>query len=582
MNADARAKFGHERRWVLPTATEAEARRLAEAYGMSVPLAMVMLSRGITGEARIDKFLNPRLSALSNPFLLPGMAKAVDIILGHVAAGSTILVYGDYDADGVTATALLIQVLSRLHAVAVPFLPNRLEDGYGLTPETLRRCVRQSHPQLVVTVDCGTSACAAAEEAARMGVDMVVTDHHLPTVDGLAKVPALVNPKLAEDEDTLMLAGVGVAFKLCHALVKVARERQMPGADEVDLRSYLDLVAMGTVADRVPLLNENRILVEHGLRHMNRTQSAGFQAMIRGVGLTLGELDTFQVGYVLAPRINAICRLGDANVALELVLTDDPVRAETLVKEVSKASFRRQGIESQIYEEAVAELEKTFRPEVPEPVVLSSRTWHAGVIGVVASRIVARYNRPAVLLTVGKNGVAQGSARSIPDLDILAHLTKCRGLMRHYGGHAMAAGIEVEEGNLPAFTEKFKEVCRGTLAGADLRRRLLIDAILRPEDVGMALYHSQMRIQPYGHSNPFPVWMVRRVKVIAPPVAIRDRHLRMSLQIGTRTHDVMGFNMAYRVRPQMGDVLDIAFNMVPNRYNPDELRLNLQDFRPAE
>lgn len=568
-----------ERRWVFPDIADAEARALAKDYGLSVPVARILLARGITTPDAIEKFLNPRLAALTDPFLLPDMHKAVEIILGHIESGSTILVYGDYDADGVTATALMIQVLTRMGAMVLPFLPHRIEDGYGLNLETLHRCVSTYHPQLVITVDCGTSSVEAAEEAARLGIDLVITDHHVPNVEGIAQVPALVNPKLGDHEDIKMLAGVGVAFKVCHALIKLARDRGIEAANDIDLRAYLELVALGTVADMVPLLHENRILVHHGLKYLNRTQSTGLLSLIRTAGLSPGDLDTFQIGYVLAPRINAVGRLGSAMSALELILLEgDGARANDLAKQLEDACRRRQEIEDHIYDQAVAEVEKTFDPDRDYSIVLSSSTWHAGVIGIVASRIVSRYNRPTVIMCIGADGIARGSSRSINGFKLLDHVEQCRGLLRHYGGHAMAAGIELDAANIAPFTEKFGTLCAATLQGMDLRRPLSVDAELRPEEITTQLYTDQLRLRPYGHSNSFPVWVVRGAKVHTKPTLARERHVRTTLQIGPRLCDTIGFNMAYRDLPAEGATLDIAFNLTPHRFNPRELQLHLQDF----
>ena len=265
-------------------------------------MARALVARGLTDRADIEKFLQPRLADLTDPFVLPGMAPAVEIILQHIEQGSAILVYGDYDVDGVTATALMIQVLSELGAVASPFLPHRIEDGYGLNVETLHRCVEAYRPNLIITVDCGTSSVEAVKEAARLGIDVVVTDHHEPAAEGVAGACAIVNPKLGNcPEEIRMLAGVGVAFKVCHGLVKAARQRKLEAAEKLDLKTFMELVAVGTVADIVPLLQENRILVYHGLHLLNRTQSVGLRTLIEAAGIT-GPVDTYHIGFIIGPK----------------------------------------------------------------------------------------------------------------------------------------------------------------------------------------------------------------------------------------------------------------------------------------
>jgi len=568
-----------ERKWLFPDVPDEAARELALARGLTVPTARVLLARGIVGDRTIENFLAPSLSRMSDPFRLPDMAKAVDLILEHATSGSTILVYGDFDADGITATALMIRALSRLGAIVVPFLPRRIEDGYGLSVKTLRRAVAQSRPQLVVTVDCGTDAAEAAEEAARMGIDLVVTDHHVPDAAHPARPVALVNPKLAEDEDTYMLAGVGVAFKLVQALARRARERGLPQAEDLKAEEFLDLVAVGTVADMVPLLRENRILVHHGLELVNRSPAPWLEAMAKYCELKFGDVDSFAIGYVLAPRINAVGRIGDPDIALELMLSDrNDAHADSLAQALERAGSRRQEIEDGIYSEATQYLERHFVPSRDFVILLASKSWHPGVIGVVASRIAARYNRPTVVLTEVGGGKTRGSARSIPGFPLLDHLMQCREFLDHCGGHAMAAGIELDSRNLEPFARKLQSLSAHTLGGQDMRRILAIDSVLTPAELSIGQYRSQLILRPYGHSNPYPVWATMGAVMLSPPAIFRGRHVKTSFRIGDRKFDAVGFNMSYRKFPEPGTRLDIAYNILPNRYRPDQIVLHLHDF----
>jgi single-stranded-DNA-specific exonuclease len=568
-----------ERKWLFPDVPDDEAKALALARGLTVPTARVLLARGIVGDRTIEKFLAPALSQMSDPFRLPDMSKAVDLILEHVANGSTILVYGDFDADGITATALMIRALSKLGAMVVPFLPRRIEDGYGLSVKTLRRAVAQTRPQLVVTVDCGTDSADAAEEAAALGIDLVITDHHVPDPEHIAHPVALVNPKLAEDEDTYMLAGVGVAFKLVQALAERARTRGLPQAEELRAEDFLDLVAVGTVADMVPLLRENRILVHYGLDLINRSPAPWLKAMSKYCELKFGDVDSFAIGYVLAPRINAVGRIGDPDVALELMLSDsNDTRADALAQNLERAGSRRQEIEDCIYSEATRYLEKHFVPSRDFVILLASKSWHPGVIGVVASRIAARYNRPTVILSAVANGKTRGSARSIPGFPLLDHLMQCREYLNHCGGHAMAAGIELDSENLEPFARKLQELSSRTLGGQDMRRILAIDSVLTPAELSIEQYRSQLILRPYGHSNPYPVWATMGAVMLARPAIFRGRHVKTAFRIGDRKFDAVGFNMSYRNFPDVGTRLDIAYNILPNRYRPEQIVLHLHDF----
>lgn len=570
-----------EKRWLTAEAAPQAVNDIAEAYGFSKAMARALVARGLTDREEIDKFLQPRLADLTDPFSLPNMAKAVELILSHIEQGSAILVYGDYDVDGVTATALMIQVLSGLGAMAVPFLPHRIEDGYGLGVETLHRCVETYHPNLIITVDCGTSSVEAVKEAARLGIDVIVTDHHEPAAEGVADACAIVNPKLGGcPEDIRMLAGVGVAFKVCHGLVKEARTRKMEAAEKLDLKSFMELVAVGTVADIVPLLKENRILVYHGLQLLNKTQSVGLRTLIEAAGIT-GPVDTYHIGFMIGPRINAAGRLGNAEAALELVLTEQEPRARILAQQLDDSSRKRQEIEDRIVGEACADLDHRFDADKDFGLVVAHPNWHAGVIGIVASRIASRYNRPVVVIGMDDDGVGRGSCRSVPGFDLLSHLQQCSSMLRRYGGHAMAAGLEVDQARIAEFSTRFNEVCAATLSQTDQRRQLLVDAWIDPGDINDHLYHDQNRLRPFGHSNPLPVWAVRSVSPAFPPRVIGGKHLKIIFSMGGKQREAIGFGMGDREVP--AGPLDIAFNLILNRYNGQEyLQMHLQDLRPAQ
>ena len=570
-----------EKRWTTAEAAPPVVDGIVETYGFSKAMARALVARGLTDRAEIDRFLQPRLADLTDPFVLPGMEKAVEMILSHIEQGSSILVYGDYDVDGVTATALMIQVLSGLGAVAVPFLPHRIEDGYGLGVETLHRCVETYHPNLIVTVDCGTSSVEAVREAARLGIDVIVTDHHEPAAEGVAEAGAIVNPKLGGcPEDIRMLAGVGVAFKVCHGLVKAARLRRIQAAEKLDLKTFMELVAVGTVADIVPLLKENRILVYHGLQLLNKTQSVGLRTLIEAAGIT-GPVDTYHIGFMIGPRINAAGRLGNAEAALELVLTEQEPRARILAQQLDDSSRKRQEIEDRIVGEACEDLDGRFDAEKDFGLVVAHPNWHAGVIGIVASRIASRYNRPVVVIGMDPDGVGRGSCRSIPGFDLLSHLQQCSPMLRRYGGHAMAEGLEVDQERIAEFAGRFNEVCAATLSQGDQRRQLLVDAWIDPGDINDHLYHDQNRLRLFGHSNPLPVWAVRNVTPSFPARVIGGKHLKILFPMGGKQREAIGFGMGDREVPP--GPLDIAFNLILNRYNGQEyLQLHLQDFRPAQ
>ena len=575
------------KRWIEPEVDPSVVQSVIDSFGFSPPMARTLAARGLVDRDDIERFLQPRLADLVDPFAIPGVKDTCDIILEHIENGSVILVYGDYDVDGVTATALMIQVLSELGAVAIPFIPHRLEDGAGFELETFRRCIRDCRPQLIVTVDCGTSSIEAVEEASRLGIDVIVTDHHEPSKEGVAKACAIVNPKLKPPyvrepapAAVRMLASVGVAFKVCHGLVRSARARGIEAATGIDLTRFLDMVAMGTIADIVPLLDENRILVYHGLRLLNKTQSVGIRTLIKACEI-VGEVDTYHIGFIIGPRINAAGRLGNADAALELLLTEDPARALDLAAKLNHDSLKRQEIEDRIVREACADLDGRFNPETDFGLVVAHENWHAGVIGIVASRLAARYNRPVVVIEKRADGIGRGSCRSIPDFDLLQHLEPCSDTLRRFGGHAMAAGLEIDLDRLNEFATRFNAVCAGTLRNSDMRRQITIDAWLDPKSINDHLYADQSRLRPFGHSNPLPVWALRNVTPVYPPRVSGGKHLKCFFNIHGIQREAIGFGMGERRVPS--GPLDIAFNLILNRFNGQTyLQLHLADLRPAE
>lgn len=564
--------------WKTAPCDENTALRVGKELSLHPALARVLVARGLTEKADIERFLNPRLSDISDPFLLPGMEKAVKRIAQAVDGGEPVVVFGDYDADGVSSTALMVQVLTRLGAAVTPFLPHRIEDGYGLGTDTLKRCLQQHKPKLVVTVDCGTGSVEAVEAARAEGVDVVVTDHHEPSGD-VARAVAVVNPKLGSVEGAKVLAGVGVAFKLCHALVKQARARGGSKAGSIDLRDYLDLVGIGTIADVVPLIAENRILARHGLGVLNRTKSTGLKALIEVAGIA-GPLDTYHVGFLLGPRLNAAGRLGDAQAALELLLTADVARARSLASQLDASNRERQSVEAKIVDEAMEEIDKTFKPSEDFALVVARRDWHPGVIGIVASRLVARYRRPAVVIALDESGMGRGSGRSIEGFNMIERLGQCTDLLLDFGGHTMAAGLDIKGEAVDAFRERLNRVAAEALAGADLRPVQPVDAWLGLDDVDKRFLEDLGRLRPFGLGNPTPVWAVRGVRVVGEPRIVGNGHLKMNVAAGADQREAIGFGLGEREIPE-GE-LDLAFHLQMNRYMGREtLQLSIQDFRPS-
>lgn len=544
---------------------------LAASLGIPGPLAGLLAARGLAEPDAARRFLNPRLDNLTDPTDLPDMAKAADRILRAVRGRERIAVFGDYDCDGITATALLTRCLRELGAEVKPFLPLRLEEGYGLGVDALTRCLEAHQPRLVITVDCGTGSVAAVRAAAENGVDVVVTDHHEPAGD-IAPAAAVVNPKLGAGGDPANLAGVGVAFKLAWALALRA------GADLRRVFRYLDLVATGTVADVVPLTGENRILVHYGLAQINREPLPGLQALVEAAELkdAVGE---YHLGFAIGPRLNAAGRLGDAQAALELLLGDDPESLLPLARQLDRGNRERQKIETDILEEALQDV-AALDLEKHAGLVLARRGWHPGVIGIVASRVVQRFGRPVLMIALNEDGSGRGSGRSIEGFNLVENLAECRDLLVRFGGHAMAAGLELEEKNLAAFREAFNRRVAEAIPPEQLRPVQRIDAWIDLADADERLFEGLQALRPFGCGNPRPVWAASRVRVLGQPRILKEKHLKMRLVAGSAQREAIGFNLAGQPLPD--GPIDIAFTLDMNSWNGREtLQLKLEDFRPT-
>lgn len=566
------------KRWVV-SAESRGGQAAGVIAGVPPLLGRLLARRGIRTAPDADRFLRPRFSDLSDPFLLPGMHDAVRRIWRAIRGGELIVVYGDYDVDGITSTALMVEVLGALGARVSAYLPSRLEDGYGLGVQALQRCLERFRPGLILTTDCGTGSAEAVEFARGSGVDVVVTDHH-EIGDVIAAAVAVVNPKIGGGAAGQALAGVGVAFKVCHALLKEGREMGFEGVAAVDLRRHLDLVALGTIADVVPLQGENRILATHGLARLNKRDRKGV-AVLGEVAGALGEIGTYHVAFVLGPRLNAAGRLGTADSALELLLTREEPRARTLAQALDGLNHERKRIEREIIEQIEGGLGGAFNPLTEKCIVVGGRGWHLGVIGVVASRLSTRYGRPAIVVGFDEHGVGRGSCRSVDGVDLLHGLKQCDPLVRRYGGHAMAAGMEIHRDQFESFQEAFHRFCAGTL-----RERELAPVLCLEEWVGMADLQEPdfLRVlemmAPFGEGNPEPFWGMRGVTLSGPARVVGNAHLKMTLVSGSRSCEAIGFHMADRIVPE--EPIDIVFTVRRNQYmGRSSLQLQLQDFRPA-
>ena len=571
----ARARPKH--RWIIPERPNPEAvARLQAELHLPEPLCRLLAARGLADIDGAKVYLRPRLDQLHDPCLMLDLNRAVERLERAITAGERILIHGDYDVDGMCSTTLLTRTLRMLGATVTPFIPRRIEDGYDLGPAGVDAALRE-RVGVVVTCDCGTSAHEPVRALQDAGIDVIITDHHLPSGGVLPPAFAVLNPKrpgcTSPDHD---LAAVGVAFKLALALV---RKR---GANENAVYGMLDLVALATIADIAPLRGENRVLARYGLKMLNETQNIGLRALIRAAGLADRPITAGRVGFILAPRLNAVGRLGHAIRGVELLLSTDEHQANALARDFEELNERRQEVDRATLVQArehlsVSGMDETFG------IVLAGEGWHPGVIGIVASRIVEEFGRPTVLVSLDGD-VGKGSGRSIAPFDLHAGLSECRDLLIRFGGHRSAAGITIAREQLPAFAQRFNAVARERLTPDDLMPELRADLEVTLGELTPQLEALLRHIEPCGMGNPSPVLITRQVTLAAAPrvVGREQEHLKLWLTDATGTHiDALGWGMAGRAGElEQGATFDVAFRLESDEWNGEKrLQARLADFR---
>jgi single-stranded-DNA-specific exonuclease len=521
-----------QRRWIQYEVPEA-ARELARAHALHDQVASLLWHRGFREAEQIRAFLDPRLQSLGDPFLLTDLRRAGERLQRALAAKERIVIFGDYDVDGITSTALLARVLRRLGGQVATFLPLRMEEGYGLSQDGVERCVEEHRPQLLVAVDCGTTSVAQVDWLNKQGIDVIVIDHHaLPAQ--LPATHALVNPQ--RDGRFGYLASVGLVFKVCHGLVKLIG----PGA--LDLRDYLDLVALGTVADIVPLIEENRVLVRRGLRQLENSHWPGIRALVEVSQISL-PVTAQDVGFRLGPRLNASGRIGDAMRSLRLLETDDRAEAIELASELNRQNRERQTIEMDTLAQAQAQLDQTFVPERDWGIVLSGANWHWGVIGIVASRLQKRYHRPTIVIGFDETGTGKGSGRSIDGVSIIQALHGCAEHLDLFGGHDMAAGLNIRAERLDAFREAFSRHVRAHAADEVFQSTLELAGTISVGEVGTDLYHQVEALSPFGRHNPEPVFLFEGLVSTRPPRLFGRNHVKLFLRGDQGEIEAVGFGL---------------------------------------
>jgi single-stranded-DNA-specific exonuclease len=535
-------------------------------------VARLLLRKGFHSLEEVENFLRPRLSSLTDPFLLPQMHAAVSRILAALDRHERIVLFGDYDVDGVTSLALLNEMLRAYGGTSELFLPLRMEEGYGLSRESIERCVKQHRPQLLIALDCGTSSVNEISELKKRGVDVIVLDHHEPKSE-LPDCVAVVNPKLTQC-GMEYLCSVGLVFKLCHALLKT---RPLP---EFDLKSKLDLVALGTVADIVPLRGENRVLVQRGAIEIARTSRIGLRKLMQAAGVRVPILPE-DIGYRLGPRLNAAGRLSTAEKSLRLLLTQDESEAAVLARELDQQNRERQEVEQQIFDAAIETIDSHFDAARDAAIVAGAHGWHPGVLGIVASRIVRKYHRPAIVIGFDENGIGKGSGRSIEGLNLVEALNRCAGSLDNFGGHEMAAGLAVHEGNFDLFAKAFRNAARELLSDEALQPCLRLDHELAFTEIDVDFLRWHEMLQPFGNGNPQPLFLAREVEPVAPPRVMNEKHLLFRLRQGDRHRRAVYFNGAPNQLPPAP--WDVAFRIRADEYGGETLvAMHIEAVRAAE
>jgi single-stranded-DNA-specific exonuclease RecJ len=562
----------HNKRWICDFSLTKNADKLAVAMNISPVLAAALASRGMIDPSVCERYLYPRMEDLHDPFLMPDMDKAVDRVIAAISRDERICIYGDYDVDGITSVSLLIKTLRSMNADAFFYIPNRLDEGYGLNRQAIED-IKAMGAKLVITVDCGITSVDEVGFATDLGLEMIITDHH-QCQQHVPAAAAVINPKLEYSNYPFKdLAGVGVAYKLCKALEQ--RSGLQPVVD-----SLLDIVAVGTVADIVPLTGENRVLVAHGLRLLQTTQNPGLNALKQVSGLAGKQVTSGHIAFGLAPRINAAGRLAHAQKGVELLLTDSDDIGMELAKEMDAQNRERQNIEKEILDQAIAQAECRKDDSI---LIMASESWHPGVIGIVASRVVERFNKPCVLFCI-EGDEARGSGRSVDQLDLFRMLSACRHYYNRFGGHRQAAGLSMDADKLDDFKWEINRVVEDFTGDMDMRPTLRIDADLTGIEVTVSDIEQLNMMEPLGFGNPGPVFVKRGIGVIGTRMVGRNEdHLKIGLLDQGRTTSGIAFGWRDRKLPIAGERVDLVFTPMANEWmGKQSIQYFIKDIRRLE
>ncbi len=588
-----------KKRWIIGDRDCALENHLSKELSIAPLVSRILINRGIKDVTSGREFLQVSSASLLDPFLLNDMEKAVEFLIKAIHERRRILIYGDYDVDGVTASALYLEFFRKHGADADLHIPDRIIEGYSLN-EAAVQMARSRGIEIILTADCGTSSIAPVRLAQSLGMDVIVTDHHEPPKE-LPDAFALINPNRQDSTYPYKgLTGVGVAFKLIQALSitmsgpdgssRLNSSNRSIGLNGLNclndlngLDSYLDLVALGTIADVAPLTGENRFFVKEGLALLTKEKRAGIAALKEVAGIAGGDVTGGTVGFILAPRINAAGRLSKAEVAVRLLTTSDYQEARAIAGYLNQTNQERQRIESRIRDEVRDKIFRELDMEREKVIVMASREWHQGVIGIVASKIVDEFYRPCILISLQEDGSGKGSARSIPRFNIYQGLEACSDLLDKFGGHKYAAGLTIKGTNIPLLCERLSAVITERLEKEDLIPQIIMDAEIDLEEINFPLLKEMTLLPPYGMANPEPVIVSKRLRTTESKIVGKD-HLKIRLRKGGACLDSIGFSMgsAYNEIIKSGREIDVAYTPELNFWNGTYgVQLKLKDLRPS-
>ena len=591
---------------LLPEPDHQQVTDLASQLSLPPIIAKILASRGMDTKEKAERFLNPSLTDLCDPYLLPDTDRGVDRVIRALREKEKVMIFGDYDVDGITATSLLFLVLNKLGAEVTYYLPNRLIEGYGLSEEGIMEAEKRG-VTLIISVDCGVTAVHEVIFAKKRGIDTIITDHHEPQ-EILPEAVAIINTKLKSARSTGQarqdsaptvtdqvvhaagilvqadeypggeLSGVGVAFKFAQAIYRRL------GQDETELEDHLDLVALGTAADIVPLVGENRILTKFGMNQIARTTKAGLKSLIFVSGILGRQIGTGQVVFILAPRINAVGRLGDAELAIRLLTTRDEAKASEFARLLDQDNRKRKDIDESTLKEALAMIEQEVDLDKDKTIVLASSGWHPGVIGIVASRLVERFHRPTIMIAIDKEE-GKGSARSIPGFHLYEALSECEEFLIRYGGHKYAAGLSILPNDISPFRGKFKKITEERLTDDDLLPRLFIDGDLELSQIDTGFVKLLDLFSPFGPQNMKPVFQTKNLSVWGGPYVVGNNHLRLRVKKDKAVFDCIGFGLGDMAKPlsMKGVKLDLAYVVETNYWNDTyKIQLRIKDLKISD